>query len=129
MVTLEQENEGLLDEIVEPVPDELAQPSETQGGEISQEAVLAQIDTYLNRLFQPNEIFPWKGVLFTVVGIRGGIVGLAVKSIRTPPKARANHGKRPSRRNQKKYPPKTLRPNKPKEHPVIEGSIETFEAK
>lgn len=90
----EQESENLIEEMPEA---EIAQPPETQGGEVDKEYVLSQIDLYLHRLFQIGEEFPWKGVKFQVIGIRGGVVGLAVKHIPTPPKARANHGRRPSR--------------------------------
>lgn len=101
MKTREQETE-LLSEIKEPEIEELAQPSEIQGGDIPEEAFQTHIDVFLNRLFTVGEILPWKKCKFVVVGVRGGIVGLALRSILQPPKARDNHGVRHSRSKKSK---------------------------
>lgn len=127
---VDPEQEGLLDDIQEPKPEELAQPSELQGGAVAEEAALAHIDTFLNRLFRVGELIPWKKCWFQVIGVRGGVVGLALKSVPEVPRARHNHGVRPSRA--KKKAPKTLvrrKPVEPKQPPAIEGPVQTFEGK
>jgi len=96
------EEKELLDELVEHQPDELAQPSRLQGGPIAEEAIATQVDIYLKRLISIGELLPWKQCIFQVAGIRGGVVGLTLRTIKAPPSARANMGKRPS--NTKKTP-------------------------
>jgi hypothetical protein len=106
----QEDNESdLLAEIeaIETEPDELVQPTEQQGGAVAPEAQAVLVDTFLNRIFQPGELLPWKKCTFVVVGVRGGIVALALKSVPQPPRARGNKGVRPSR--SKRYKKKNHR--------------------
>lgn len=88
---------GPLDEVTEYIPEEVADPSDRQGGAPDKDTILTQVDIFLHRLFQQGELIPMKGAIFQVIGIRGGVLGLGLKTIKNPPKARANHGVRPSR--------------------------------
>jgi hypothetical protein len=84
-----------------PSMDEIADPTPQQGGAVNPESVHVQLDIFLNRLFQVGQLIPYKKCWMQVVGIRGGIVALALKSLPEVPRAQAGKGIRPPRRNQK----------------------------
>lgn len=71
------------------------------------EQIDQQIELYLNRLFVPGELLPWKGVTFRVIGIRGGVLGLQVQKFnRKAPNPRKGNahtkwGKYQARKNKK----------------------------
>lgn len=88
---------------IAPEPDELAQPTEQQGGAVEPDAQHVLLDTFLNRLFRVGELIPRKKCWMQVVGIRGGIVALALKSVPQPPPAKKEHGVRPSRKKKRHH--------------------------
>lgn len=95
--------------------DELEAPAfEDHGLErpLTDEELMERLDIYLNRMFKPGELLPWKGVTFQVVGIRSGIIGIAVKTIKrqAPIARKGNHRKRSKSRRAKHDPLKMVAP-------------------
>lgn len=77
---------GLLDSLA---PD----PPPISDGSMSQEELIAQVQLYLNRMFSVGELLPWKGCIFELVGIRGGLLGLRLqRTTRKTPKPQSGKG-------------------------------------
>lgn len=99
------EIEAPVSDLLSDIKDESATPP-IEKPSVQEAELIEQIDIYLGRMFRVGELLPWKGVTFVVVGIRDGLVGLRVHSIkekRAKAKVKNGQGRKVNRRQYESY--------------------------